>query len=96
MIYLWNTIIYQPIYNALIAIAQYLTLQDVGFAVILVTIVIRLALYPVSKKSIVSQYRMRALDPKLKAIKAKGMTKEAEAQATMALYREEKVNPFSG
>ena len=96
MIYLWNILIYQPIYNALIFIAQHLTLQDVGLAVVVVTIIIRLFLYPLSKKSIVGQYRMRALEPKLKAIKAQGLTKEAEAQATMALYRDEKINPFSG
>jgi YidC/Oxa1 family membrane protein insertase len=96
MIYLWNIVIYQPIYNALIFIAQHITFQDVGLAVVLVTIVIRLALYPLSKKSIVGQYRMKALEPKLQAIKHKGLTKEEEAAATMALYKDEKINPFSG
>ncbi|MDB5254732.1 MAG: 60 kDa inner rane insertion protein preprotein translocase subunit YidC [Candidatus Nomurabacteria bacterium] len=96
MIYLWNILIYQPIYNALIFIAQHITFQDVGLAVVVVTIIIRLALYPLSKKSIVGQYRMKALEPKLQAIKSQGLTKEAEAQATMALYKDEKINPFSG
>jgi YidC/Oxa1 family membrane protein insertase len=96
MITLWNTIIYQPIYNLLILIAQHVTMQDVGLAVIVLTILIRLALYPISKKSIVGQYRMKALEPKLQSIKDQGLTKEAEAAATMALYKEEKINPFSG
>lgn len=96
MITLWNTIIYQPIYNALIFIAQHLTGQDVGLAVIVLTIIIRLALYPLSKKSIVGQYKMRALEPQLQAIKDQGLTKEAEAQATFALYKDQKINPFSG
>lgn len=93
---LWNTIIYQPIYNTLIFVAQFVTFKDVGFAVVLVTILVRLAIYPLSKKSIISQYKMRALEPKLKAIKAQGLTKEEETKATFELYKTEKINPFSG
>ena len=93
---LWNTVIYNPIYNALVFIAQHLTFQDVGVAVIVLTILIRFILMPLSKKSIVGQYKMRALQPKLDAIKAKGLTKEQEAQETFALYKSEKINPFSG
>jgi YidC/Oxa1 family membrane protein insertase len=96
MIYLWNTIIYQPIYNALIFIAQHVTGQDVGLAVIVLTVIIRLILFPLSKKSIVGQYKMKLLEPKLQAIKNQGLSKEAEAAATFALYKEEKINPFSG
>lgn len=93
---LWENLIYEPIYNALIFIAQHISLQDVGIAVVILTIIIRLILLPLSKKSIVSQYRMRALEPKLAAIKAKGLSKEQEAQETFALYKTEKINPFSG
>ncbi|MBP6905002.1 MAG: membrane protein insertase YidC [Candidatus Pacebacteria bacterium] len=93
---LWNTFIYDPIYNALIFIAQHITFQDVGLAVIVVTILIRFIILPLSKKSIVSQYKMRALEPKIAAIKAQGLSKEAEAKETFALYKTEKINPFSG
>jgi len=96
MITLWNIVIYQPIYNALIFIAQHITGENVGLAVIVLTIVIRLILFPLSRKSIVGQYKMRALEPKLQAIKNQGLSKEAEAQATFALYKDEKINPFSG
>lgn len=93
---LWTNLIYNPIYNTLVFIAQHVTMQDVGLAVILVTIIIRFILMPLSKKSIVSQYKMRALEPKLLAIKAKGLSKEEEARETFALYKSEKINPFSG
>jgi YidC/Oxa1 family membrane protein insertase len=93
---LWTNLIYNPIYNALVFVAQHVTMQDVGLAVILVTIIIRFILIPLSKKSIVSQYKMRALEPKLLAIKAKGLSKEEEARETFALYKSEKINPFSG
>jgi YidC/Oxa1 family membrane protein insertase len=93
--YLWNTIIYQPIYNALIAISH-VAGGDVGIGVIILTIIIRLALFPLSKRSIVSQYKMRALEPKIQAIRERQLSKQEESQALFALYREEKINPFSG
>lgn len=93
---LWNTFIYDPIYNALIWIAQHITAQDVGLAVIALTVLIRFILLPLSKKSIVGQYKMRALEPRIAAIKAQGLSKEEEAKETFALYKTEKINPFSG
>jgi YidC/Oxa1 family membrane protein insertase len=93
---MWNTIIYEPIYNALIFIAQNLAFKDVGLAVVILTVIIRLILSPLSKKSIVSQYKMKLLEPKLAAIKSQGLSKEEEAKQTFALYKTEKINPFSG
>ena len=51
---------------------------------------------PLSKKSIVSQYKMRLLQPKLDAIKARGLSKEQESKEQFALYKTEGINPFSG
>ncbi len=96
MSYIWNTFLYEPVYNALVFIAQHAALKDVGLAVVILTIIIRLILSPLSKKSIVGQYRMRALEPKIAAIKARGLSKEEEAKETFALYKAEKINPFSG
>ncbi len=93
---IWNTLIYNPIYNALVWIAQHVTMQDVGLAVIVLTVVIRFILMPLSKKSIRSQYAMRMLEPKITAIKARKLSKEEEAKETFALYKSEGVNPFSG
>lgn len=93
---LWIQFIYEPLYNGLIFIAQQLTAQDVGLAVVVLTIGIRLCLFPLSKKSLVGQYKMRALEPKIQAIKAKGLPKELEAKETFALYKQEKMNPFAG
>lgn len=93
---LWNTFLYEPIYNSLVFIAQHVAFKDVGLAVVILTIVIRFLLLPLSKKGIVSQYKMRLLQPKLDAIKARGLTKEEEAKEQFALYKTEKINPFSG
>lgn len=93
---IWETLIYNPIYNSLIFVAQNITWQDVGLAVILITILIRFVLYPISKKSVVSQLAMKKLQPKIDEIKAKKLSKEDEAKEIFALYKTEKINPFSG
>jgi YidC/Oxa1 family membrane protein insertase len=93
---IWNTFLYEPIYNTLVFIAQHLAFKDVGLAVVIVTVLIRFVLMPLSKKGMVSQYKMRALQPKLDAIKARGLSKEEESRAQFALYKEEGINPFSG
>jgi YidC/Oxa1 family membrane protein insertase len=69
---------------------------DVGIAVILVTVTIRLILLPFSLSAARTQRAMKILAPRLKALKEehKG-NKEKEAIETLALYREAKVNPFA-
>lgn len=93
---IWETIIYEPIYNILVFTAQNITFKDIGLAVILVTILIRVILYPLSKKSTISQYKMKEVQPKIDAVKKLGLSKEEEAKKTMEIYKDSKVNPFSG
>lgn len=92
----FNAIFYDPIYNALVALVALVPGGDVGIAVILVTIVIRLILLPFSLSAARTQRAMKVLEPKLKELKEKHKgDKEKEALETLALYREGKVNPFA-
>jgi len=93
---LWNTIFYQPIYNILIFIINNITFGDVGFAIIIVTIVVKLALSPLTKKSIKSQILMKRMEPELKQIKKDFPDKEEQAKKTFELYKKYGTNPFSG
>jgi YidC/Oxa1 family membrane protein insertase len=69
---------------------------DVGVAVILLTIVIRLILLPFSLSAARTQFAMKVLEPKIKDLKEKHKgDKEKEAVETLALYKEARVNPFS-
>ena len=52
---IWNTLFYQPIYNALIFTINNITFGDVGFAIIIITILVKVILYPLSEKSIKTQ-----------------------------------------
>lgn len=89
------TVLIQPLFNALIAI--YNTVPgDFGVAIVLLTVLIKLILWPLTGKSLKSQKAMQSLQPKIDALKEKFKDdKEGQAKATMALYKEEKVNPFS-
>jgi YidC/Oxa1 family membrane protein insertase len=92
----FHTVFYDPIYNALVALVDLIPGGDVGIAVIIVTIVIRLILLPFSISAARTQRAMKTLEPKLKELKEKHKgDKEKEALETLALYKESKVNPFA-
>ncbi len=54
---LWNTILYRPFVNLLAALITVMPGGDVGVAIIILTIVVKLALFPLSQRSIQSQAR---------------------------------------
>jgi len=92
----FHTVFYNPIYNALVALVALVPGSDVGIAVIILTILIRLLLLPFSLSAARTQRTMKELEPKIKALKEthKG-DKEKEALETLALYKEAEVNPFA-
>lgn len=93
----FNTILYRPLFNALILFYNYLPGQDFGVAIILLTCAIRLVLYPSTLKSIKSQKALQELQPKIKEVQNKFKNnKEEQAKAMMELYKTEKINPLSG
>ena len=90
-------ILFQPLTNALIFFYNTVALQDLGLAIIFLTLVIRLILYPFFHKSARQQTIMQYLQPKLKAIQLEHKSDRAkQTEAMMALYKEHQVNPFSG
>lgn len=96
MIGLFNIVVHQPLYNLLIALVSVMPGHDMGLAILGITIVIRLILHPFSASAFRSQRLMQRMQPKLAALKAKYKDdKPGFTQATMALYKENKVSPFS-
>ena len=93
----FNLILYQPLLNALVLLYLYLPGHDFGIAVIILTILIKLLFYPLGVKSIKSQKALSTIQPKIKEIQEKYKSdKEKQTKEMMALYKEEKINPFSG
>jgi len=94
MYYLYQIICYQPILNVLVFL--YNNTADFGIAIILLTVVIKLALWPLSQKSIKSQTELQAIQPKLDELKKKYADNKAElGTATMNLYKEHHINPLA-
>ncbi len=83
----------------LLAVLEFLygITNSFGLAIVLLTILIRLALYPLNQKQMVSMQQMQKIQPRLKVIQEKyGNDKEKMNQETMRLYKENKVNPAAG
>jgi YidC/Oxa1 family membrane protein insertase len=94
---LFHEFLYRPLFNALIFLYQNLSFYDLGIAIILLTIIIRLVLFPLFYKGAKDQAIMQRLAPKIKEIQKNHKdNKEKQARALMELYRQHKVNPFSG
>ncbi|MCQ4260347.1 membrane protein insertase YidC [Stutzerimonas stutzeri] len=68
-----------------------------GWSIIALTIVIKLAFFPLSAASYRSMARMRAVSPKMAALKEQfGDDRQKMSQAMMELYKKEKINPLGG
>jgi len=93
---LWNTALYDPLVNALAFLISIVPGGDVGLAVILLTLIVKIILLPLSGASIKSQAKMTLLAPELDKIKKGGANKEEQARLTFELYKKHKTNPFSG
>jgi len=93
----YHLILYQPLFNSLIIIYEYLPGHDFGMAVIILTILIRIILYPLMMQSIRSQKVLSELQPKIQEIQEKFKNdKEKQAKELIELYQKEKINPFTG
>ncbi|MDO8590627.1 MAG: YidC/Oxa1 family membrane protein insertase [bacterium] len=92
----FSLIVYQPLYNGLIFLMDIMPWADAGVSVIVFTFIVKLALFPLSQKATVTQLKMKALENDIAILKEKHKDdREAHARATMALYKEKNVNPFT-
>ena len=96
MQFLYQQIFYRPILNILVFFYGVASFHDLGIAIILTTVLIRLILYPFFHSGAKQQMLMQRIQPKVKKIQEthKGdMQKQSEE--LMALYKEHGVSPFS-
>jgi len=95
MIEIFNTILYQPLFNLLIWLYNILG-QDIGLAIIGLTVLTKLVLYPLSLQAIKAQKSLSTLQPKIEELKVKYKDqKEVMSEELMKLYQENKINPLS-
>ncbi len=93
----FHVVIYEPLYNGLVGLVDIIPGHDMGLAVIALTIIVRLILYPLSKRAVEAQLAMKALAPEIEAIKKQHANdREAQSKAIFALYKERNIHPFAG
>lgn len=94
---LFNVLLFQPLYNTLVFLIDIIPGADVGLAVIALTIIVKLILFPLSAQAVRAQIQMKVIQKPLKDIQEKFKdNKEQMAQAMIDLYKKYKINPFSG
>ncbi|MEP6693034.1 MAG: YidC/Oxa1 family membrane protein insertase [Chloroflexota bacterium] len=92
---IWNSLLVHPIMN--LTLFAYSIVRDFGLAIIFVTILIRLALYPLYVTQIRSQRAMQEVAPAMEELKRKyGKDRQRFSQEQMKLYSERGVNPAAG
>jgi len=92
---IFDLLIIQPIFNLLIGLYSIIPGGDFGISVILFTIMVRFALYPLLKRQLHQTKLMRKLQPELKRIKkaTKG-NRQLESMQMLELYKKHGVSPF--
>lgn len=94
--FIWHTVFFDPIYNGLVFFIDTIPGGDIGIAIILLTIVVKVALLPLSLKAARTQRVMREVEPKLSAIKELHKNdRELLARETLKVYQEAGINPFA-
>ena len=94
MIAFFKTIIYTPLYNILVLILN-ISWVDAGIAAVILTVLVKLLLYPLAKKATVTQAKMKEKEGELTSIKERYKDKQEQAVKVMEFYRTNNINPFS-
>jgi YidC/Oxa1 family membrane protein insertase len=96
MSHYFTLIFLQPLLNLLVWLYDVLPGQDFGLAIIVLTVIIKLILYPFTVSQIKQQRALQELQPKINEIQTRLKNdKDAQAKEMMALYSKEKVNPVA-
>ncbi len=94
---MFTKFIYQPLLNLAVLLYGTAGFHDLGFTIVFMTVLVRVAMLPLSLKAARSQRELAALAPELEQLKEKhkGDT-AAQSEAVMRLYRERGVSPLAG
>ncbi|MDO8518382.1 MAG: YidC/Oxa1 family membrane protein insertase [bacterium] len=94
---MFETFLIKPLYNAFIYLIGVAPGGDVGFAIIVMTIIVRAVFYPAFTASIRTQMGMQAVQGEIDEINTKYKDNSDEkAKRTMQLFKDKKIRPFAG
>jgi len=86
----------KPLSDLLMFLSHHVPGHDLGIVIILLTIIIRIVLFPLSRQAIKAQSKLALHKDQIKAIQTKFKDKETQSKELMKFYQENKINPFSG
>lgn len=90
------TVLYQPLYNLLVLFYDIIPGGGLGLAIIMLTIIVKGVVLPLSYKSMKTQKELQEIQPKVNEIKERYKDdKETLAKELMAVYKTHNVNPFA-
>lgn len=93
---LFDTLFYHPFFNILIVLYTMLPIHDLGIAIILLTLFVKIILWPISWQQLKAQKGLQDLQPKIKALQQEYKDdKQALGMAQMKLFSEHKINPLT-
>jgi len=93
---IFHEVLYQPIFNLFVGLYNIIPGHDIGVVIIIITVLVRLIVYPLTSKSIKAQKSIQDLQPKIDAIKKEyASDQQKQAAMLMNVYKENKVNPFA-
>jgi len=93
---IFHTVVYIPLYNALIALLDLGPWVDLGIAVIVLTLIVKTLMFPLSLTAARTQRVMKELEEPMKELREKYKDdREEQGRRLLALYKENNINPFS-
>jgi YidC/Oxa1 family membrane protein insertase len=93
----FHAVIYNPLYNGLVFLVGLIPTHDVGLAIVVLTIIVRFILFPLSRRAVQAQLAMKQIAPDVEELKKKySDNREQQSKAIFALYKERGIHPFAG
>jgi len=97
MIEFFKVVLFIPLYNLLLFLTGIVPWGDLGLAIIILTIMVKIVIFPLYAKSVYTQIKLKSIEGKLKELKEKYKDNlNEQSRKMLELYREEKINPLSG
>src|SRR3989338_7204028 len=93
---IYNEVLYRPLFNALVFLTALIPGHDMGIAIILLTLAVRVIIFPLTHRGLITQIKMKQLEPVINKIREEYKNAEEQGKKMMELYREHGVNPLSG
>ena len=83
---IYNTVFYDPLLNGLIFLIKVVPMHDVGIAVITLTIIVKFIIFPFQHRAIITQRKMKEIEPELKKIRSEERRVGKECRSRWSPY----------